>query len=822
MEEKRGSFPEILHFNTNREFLNEFADMFNNNLDIVSFDNINSISKKGNNGLFDVLILSYNSLKDCKIRCLEEIKTLYPSSSVILYGKDITPNVVRDFFVAGVDEFLIFDHDSSLCKEKVLRSINRLINEKNNIVCNHQEVFAKISRLIPIGDSINNIDNFYSFFKSVMEISSDLVISCNLEGKLNMINTAFGEIFGIDRDNPGSVKLTEFIHPDDREYFREFVIDKIKKETSTKDFEIRMCTKQGDIRFVEFKCSVIKHDRGETAGLIGVGRDVTEARKIEKALRESEEKLREQNKYNILRAKIWELAADKTLSDHQLFCDLLEIIGTEFGVDRACFNIFNDNIAECVFEWCHKGIKPSLGTKMPVNLVKYLIAHDFTVLTVDTVMQKVPDFVRPIAKVLIDNLIEELKLEKVIVIPCHINGIIEGTITLDLCTGHGGNFQWTDEKIRIMMDCVKIITHSISNKRMESRFLETEAKYSALVEQATDGVVIIRQGVFEFVNKALLKMTGYLPSDLMGKLFLDFLDPEYKNILRDKIKNFQDSPEIPLPSQVKIVKKDGKNLDMEISCSYIKYGGKSAIMGIMRDITQRKEMERELIGKNRELNDFAYMISHDLKNPLIIINGYLNVIKDKPEMFNVYYEKVLDSSSRLISYISNLLELSRSGKIIADETNIILDVLYKEVYKIIKPEDIEAELIIRNPGLNFKGDYNRIKQVIINLFQNAIRYRDKNKKKLIIEASGIKEKDSILISIKDNGSGITKENLDKMFNAGFTIDKNIGTGFGLAISRKIIGAHGGKIWAESEGEGRGANIFIEIPQKFKNITEASK
>lgn len=672
MDEKRGSFPEILHFNTNRKILNEFSDMFDKHLDIVSYDNVNSISKRGNNGCFDLLILSYNSLKDCKIRCVEEIKTLYPSAPIILYGQDITPHVVRDFFVTGVDEFLVFDNDSSLCKEKILNSINRLINTKCGNLCSE----------------------------------------------------------------------------------------------------------------------------------------------IEKALRESEKKLREQNKYNILRAKIWELAADKALSDHQLFYNLLEIIGREFAVDRACYNTFNGNLIECAFEWCREGTQPSLGAKLPVNLVKHLITDEFLLLTRDMAIDKFPEFIRPIGKVLIDKLAGELQLEKVAVIPCYIDGAIEGTITLDLCVGHCGIFEWTDEKKRMMMDCVKIITQSISHKRMESRFLETEATYSTLVEQATDGVVIIRQGAFEFVNKALLKMTGYLPSDLMGKPFLDFVEPEYRQMVKDKFKNPLDAQVIPSPSQLQIIKRDAKKLDVEISCSYIRYRGKSAIMGILRDITQRKEMEMELIDKNRELNDFAYMISHDLKNPLIIVNGYLNLIKEKPELFSVYYNKVLDSSSRLISYISSLLELSRSGKIIAEETQINMGVLYNEVYKIIKPQNVETELIINNPDLLIKGDYNRIKQVIINLFQNSIRYRDKNKTKLIIETSGEEEKENILICIKDNGSGIMPEYLDKVFNTGFTIDKSIGTGFGLAISRKIIEAHGGKIWAESEGENRGARVCMRIPKQL--------
>ena len=813
MEEKRGNIPEILHFNTNRKMLNEFSDMFGNHLDIVSYDDISSVSKRGSNGFFDLLILNYNSLKDCKVRCFEEIRLIYPSAPVILYGQNITSNVVRDFFVTGVDEFIVLDHDSPLSKDKILSSIERLIREKSGASLNHREMLNKIPRLIPIDNYVNNSDTFYGFLKSMMEISSDLVITCNLDGTLNLINTAFVETFGIDVKNKRSLELIDFIHPDDREYYKEFVIKKMERETSSNDFEIRMCTKHGDVRLIEFRCSAIKHENGEITGLIGVGRDVTEVRKVEKALRESEERLREQNEYNILRARIWELAADKKLSDNQLIYNVLEIIGRKFGVDRACFNTFSENIAECAFEWCREGIHPSLGTKLPVNLLKYLITDEFLVLTRDKALSKFPEFVRPIAGVLVDNLMEELSLEKVVVIPCHINGDIEGTITLDLCTGHGDTFEWTDDKIRIMMDCVKIITQSISNKRMESRFLETEAKYSALAEQATDGVVIIRQDHFEFVNKALLKMTGYLPSDLIGKPFLDFVEPEYRQIFKDKFKNPPDEHVTPSPSQLKIITRDEKKLDIEISCSFIRYRGKAAIMGIMRDITQRKEMERELIGKNRELSDFAYMISHDLKNPLIIINGYLNVIKDKPEMFNVYYNKVMDSSTRLISYISNLLELSRSGKIIADETNINMDALYKEVYKIIKPENIAAQLIIKTPDLNIRGDYNRIKQVIINLFQNAIRYYDKNKEKLIIEASGKMEKESILICIQDNGSGISQECLDKVFNAGFTKDKSIGTGFGLAISRKIIEAHGGKIWAESNGENKGTKICFRIPQQ---------
>jgi len=217
-----------------------------------------------------------------------------------------------------------------------------------------------------------------------------------------------------------------------------------------------------------------------------------------------------------------------------------------------------------------------------------------------------------------------------------------------------------------------------------------------------------------------------------------------------------------------------------------------------------KERTMELEDKNKELESFAYTVSHDLKDPIGVIVGYTQVMEDfleKQKVFGAkhFVEGIKRNSEKIVRFIDDLLQLSRSGRVVEKfiETNT------KTIVNQIKKEMAEKEML--DPGFLRSGklpkinaDFDRLYLVFSNLITNAFKYRDRSRK-LRISIVYEKQDDFHLFKIKDNGIGIDTKMAEEIFKPGVrlrTVDA-LGSGFGLRIIQKIIEAHGGKIWVES-------------------------
>ena len=229
------------------------------------------------------------------------------------------------------------------------------------------------------------------------------------------------------------------------------------------------------------------------------------------------------------------------------------------------------------------------------------------------------------------------------------------------------------------------------------------------------------------------------------------------------------------------------------------------------DITSRKTIEKQLIEKNREMKDFVYRVSHDLKNPLNLIRGFSGVIKENPQFLDKYIDKIIEQTARINLFVNRLLNLSRAGKTIGKKQKIDLKLLINKVCSGVDKKETNAEIVI-SPKISFiYADSGGMEQVLINLIENSIKYHDPAKEKLMIEISQTSLGGKSVISFKDNGSGIEECHLDNIFNPGFVLEQHKGTGFGLAIIKKIVEAHNGSIEAKSSGKNTGVEFIIKLP-----------
>lgn len=264
-----------------------------------------------------------------------------------------------------------------------------------------------------------------------------------------------------------------------------------------------------------------------------------------------------------------------------------------------------------------------------------------------------------------------------------------------------------------------------------------------------------------------------------------------------------------------------------------------AIMFVLIDVTPLKEVQLELARANeeleikvktrteqleeanRQLESFAYSVSHDLRTPLRSLSGYASILKEdfsskvNDQEFDRIAEVVIDSSKRMDQLITDLLEFSRLGRkelaISQVDTDKLVKAVLNELLLHEPSRKVEATLTNLEPAA---GDYGLLRQVWVNLLSNALKYSNK-KEFTKIDIASTRENGMICYSVEDNGVGFDMNYADKLFGVFQRLHKVAdfeGTGVGLALVKNIIQRHGGKIWAEAE-VGKGAKFYFTLPLK---------
>lgn len=238
----------------------------------------------------------------------------------------------------------------------------------------------------------------------------------------------------------------------------------------------------------------------------------------------------------------------------------------------------------------------------------------------------------------------------------------------------------------------------------------------------------------------------------------------------------------------------------------------SGALGVFYDVTEFKLTEQMRV-------DFVANVSHEIRTPLTSIKGYAQILESQKQKVDpslqVFLEKIVSNTERMISLFNDLLHLSviESKNIFKFEILNLTEIIESIADNIIT--NYPQKKIIFKSNINLKeirGDQRLIEQVISNLIDNACKYSDDELELTI--SSSIKD-DKALIIVQDNGHGISREHLQRIFERFYRIDSSRetlrGTGLGLSIVKHIIQKHGGKIWAESQ-EGHGTSFVIELPR----------
>jgi PAS domain S-box-containing protein len=243
------------------------------------------------------------------------------------------------------------------------------------------------------------------------------------------------------------------------------------------------------------------------------------------------------------------------------------------------------------------------------------------------------------------------------------------------------------------------------------------------------------------------------------------------------------------------------------------------------DVTERERAEEErerllaeLEAKNRELQSFVYTVSHDLRAPLISLDGFSSVLqKEFHDQLGGegkhYLERIQANVAHMDALIMDLLELSRIGRVVGAIEEIDVAALLREIQEelAVELEEARAEFMVQEPLPAVRGDRGRIRQVFVNLIDNTVKFKSEERP-LRIEVGCQEERDFYRFYIADSGIGIARQYQEQIFAPFQQLDAETeGVGMGLALLvKKIVEHHGGRVWVESES-GKGATFYFTVP-----------
>jgi PAS domain S-box-containing protein len=376
-----------------------------------------------------------------------------------------------------------------------------------------------------------------------------------------------------------------------------------------------------------------------------------------------------------------------------------------------------------------------------------------------------------------------------------------------------------------------LVTDVSERKQAERSLQESEQRYKSLFEKNPDAVFSLDlEGKFLSANPACEQISGYSVEEILRTSFGSFLVPEerertlgrFHRGLQGERQNFETA----------ITHRDGRRIDLNVTAALIVVDDEVVgVYGIVKDITERKRLEEELRQRadaleaaDRHKDEFLAMLAHELRNPLAPIRNSLELLRRRgadastTERVREVVERQVRHMTRLVDDLLDVSRITR-GKILLRYERLDLARLIRDTAR-DHLNDLEAGgpiLVLELPEAPVwvAGDPTRVGQILDNLIQNAVKFTDPDGQ-VTVQMAADPTACHATVTVRDTGIGIEPEVLPHVFETFTQADRTLdrsrgGLGLGLALVKRLVEMHGGEVWAESEGLGRGAAFTFWLP-----------
>jgi PAS domain S-box-containing protein len=382
---------------------------------------------------------------------------------------------------------------------------------------------------------------------------------------------------------------------------------------------------------------------------------------------------------------------------------------------------------------------------------------------------------------------------------------------------------------------------------------ETAERLRAILETAVEAIITIdERGIIESLNPAAERTFGFKAEELVGKNVSMLMPSPYREEHDSYIARYLQSGKakiIGIGREVVGLRKGGTVFPMDLAVSEVRLADRRLFTGFARDISDRKkaevrleELAQTLAEKNKELETIVYVASHDLRSPLVNIQGFSKELaracqrlrlrlaggmpptgdtepqasseikasleQDIPEALAFIQAGV----AKIDTLLSGFLRYSRLGRAALRFERLTMDALMKAIVQAMEFQLQRAEVALQiDPLPDCLGDAIQISQVFSNLLDNGLKYLDATRRG-VISITGQRENGRVVYVVRDNGIGIAREHQAKIFEIFHRLNPaaSEGEGLGLTIAQRILERHNGRIWVESE-PGKGSAFFVSLP-----------
>jgi PAS domain S-box-containing protein len=373
------------------------------------------------------------------------------------------------------------------------------------------------------------------------------------------------------------------------------------------------------------------------------------------------------------------------------------------------------------------------------------------------------------------------------------------------------------------------ITRDITDRKTAERQIkESEEKFRMISEQSLLGIAIIQDGRFKYANKAYADINGFTLEEIYRWTQEDYgkiIHPDDAVFVVDQVRRKQsDEPGAVLNYQFRIITGPGNIKWIDLYGKTVNFDGKPADFITQVDITATREAQEklnrtvdELARSNAELEKFAYVASHDLQEPLRMVSNYVQLLRRRysgrlDSDADEFIGFAVEGAARMRELIKDLLDYSRIEHAERDFDEINMNEALDDALKLLSGQINESRAKIKHSELPVvRGEKTMLSQLLQNLISNSIKFTKAGFAPRI-EVTAKMNGNEWLFRVKDNGIGISPMYFDKIFvifQRLHTRDEYEGTGIGLAICKKIIERHGGRIWVESN-PGEGASFYFTL------------
>jgi len=618
-------------------------------------------------------------------------------------------------------------------------------------------------------------------YRTILNEMQDGYFEVDLGGYVIFANNAVCRDLGYSMEELIGMSYKNFTTEDDIEsVFRAFN-EVYRTGVSNKGFYSKSHRKDGGQGFYETSVSLLRNNKGEIVGFRCVGRDITERKQAEEKLRQSKERYRALFDSSVTGTLVVDAETMKVMVGNQ-----------------AAVKIFGFSSAE-------EGAK--------VNLL---------------------DFVLPEEKERVFKLIKKQLFEQ----------DSRQAFDLPAVTKDGQKIWINATGARIMREGklagLISFTDITERKKVEEALTQSEEKYRTILDEIGDAYFEVDvKGNFTFVNDQMTQHLQYSKEELLGMNYRTFTVPEEIKNVYEAYNRVYRTGEPSLSFSHKVIRKDGTRRISNVSISPLRNvtGELYGFRGISRDITAQKRLEeereallqdikrinRKLEEANKELQDFVYIASHDLREPLRKISSFGTLLQDSlkgklNEDQQENFEFMIDGARRMQDMIDALLTYSRlttKAKPLewVDLNKVIEDLKKLELATML--DETRGTIHVPEPLPSVQADPSQMHQLFQNLIGNGLKFhKDEMLPEIIIRGYGV-ENNMIRIEVEDNGIGIDEKyhsQLFTMFKRLHSREQYEGTGIGLASCKKIVERHGGDIGIKST-LGKGSIFWFTLPRE---------